>query len=117
MKTIIAVIMVLFVATAVFAGDTNVKFNSPTMVNGQKLAAGDYVIRYDIKGTTADVKIIQNQKAVITTTATVVENKDKAPYTGVVRVNNADGTASLKEIQMADKTQVIRFEMAPAVGK
>ena len=117
MKTIIAVIIVLFVATAVLAGDTNVKFNTPTMVNGQKLAPGEYTIRFDIKGKTADVKILQDQKTIVNTTATVIENKDKAPYTGIVRENNTDGTASLKEIQMANKTQVIRFEIAPALGK
>lgn len=116
MKTIIAAIIVLLVVTAAFAGDTNVKFNSPTLVNGQKVAAGEYTIRYDIKGSTADVKILQDQKTIANTTATVVENKDKSPYNGVVRQNNTDGTTSLKEIQIANKKQVIRFETAPAVG-
>jgi hypothetical protein len=117
MKTILTALIVLLVVSAVFAGDTTVKFNSPTMVNGTKLAAGEYTVRYDIKGNTADVKIMQAQKTIATTTAAVVENKDKSPYDGVVRENKADGTVSLKEIQFANKKQVIRFEGETAVGK
>jgi hypothetical protein len=116
-KTILTVLIVLLVVSAAFAGDTTVKFNSPTMVNGTQVAAGEYTIRYEIKGNTADVKILQAQKTIATTTAAVVENKDKSPYDGVVRENKADGTVSLKEIQFANKKQVIRFEGETAVGK
>jgi hypothetical protein len=117
MKTIIAAIIVLLAVTSIFAADTTVKLNSPTLVNGQKVAAGEYTVRYEIKGNTADVKFMQSQKTVATTTATVVENKDKAQYDGIVRESNSDGTASLKEIQIANKKQAIKFETAPAVGK
>ena len=117
MKTIIAAIIVLLVVTAAFAADTNVNFTSPILVNGQKIAAGEYTVRYEIKGNSADVKILQAQKTVATTTATVIENKVKSQYNGVVRQANSDGTSSLKEIQIANEKRVIRFEDAPAVGK
>jgi hypothetical protein len=118
MKTILTAIIVLLVVTAAFAGDTTVKFSSPTIVNGTKIAAGEYTVHYDIKGKTADVKLIQNQKTVATTTGTVVETKDKAQFDGIVRENKADGTALLKEIQISNKKQIIRFEDAgTAVGK
>jgi hypothetical protein len=117
MKTIIGTIIVLLVVTTAFAGDTKVNFTSPTIVNGQKVAPGEYTIRYDLKGKTADVKILQDQKTVATTTAAVVDKKDKSQYNGVVRENNADGTVTMKEIQIANQKQVIRFETATAVGK
>jgi hypothetical protein len=117
MKTIITALIVMLVVTAAFAGETSVTFSTPTIVNGQKIAPGQYTVRYDIKGATADVQIFQAKKTVATTTGTVVENKDKSPYDGIVRENNTDGTASLKEIQIANKKQSIKFETAPAVGK
>ena len=117
MKTVLtAILLTLLVATA-FAGDTTVKFSSPTMINGTQIPAGEYTLRYDIKGKTADVKLMQGSKTVATVTGTVVENKDKAPYDGVVRESKADGTATLKEVQFGDKKEAIRFEEAPAVGK
>jgi hypothetical protein len=118
MKTILSALTALFLVTAAFAGDTAVKFSSPTTVNGTKVAAGEYILRYEIKGNTADVKIMQSQKVIASTTATVVENKDKSRYTGVVREQKADGTSALREIQFADQKQVIRFDDGgAAVGK
>jgi hypothetical protein len=117
MKTVITVIMLTLLVATAFAGDTTVKFSSPTTINGTKVPAGEYTLRYDIKGNTADVKLMKGQKTIATTTAAVVENKEKAPYDSVVRENKTDGTASLKEIQIGNKKEVIRFEDAPAVGK
>jgi hypothetical protein len=117
MKIIITAIIVLLVVTAAVAGDTSVKFNSPTVVGGQKVAPGQYTLHYEIKGKTANVKVMQDQKTVVTTTGTVVENKAKSPADGVVRENNSDGTASLKEIQIANKKEVIQLDTTTAVGK
>lgn len=117
MKIVLTAIMLTLLVAAAFAGDTTVKFSSPTMVNGTKVPAGEYTLHYDIKGKTADVKVMQGPKTVATTTATVVEKKDKAPYDGVVRESNTDGTATLKELQFGHKKEIIRFEDASAVGK
>ncbi len=117
MKTAFTAIMLLLLVAAAFAGDTTVSFSSPTIVNGTKVPAGEYTLRYDIKGKTADVKLMQHQKTVATTTATVVENKDKAASNGVVRENKTDGTAILKEVQLGNKKEAFRFEDVPAVGK
>ncbi len=119
-KIVIAIILsfvVVFAMTAL-AGEQSVRLNSATVLNGQKIAPGNYTVRYEIKGTTAEVKFIQNDKTVVTATGDVVENPAPASYDGLVRVNNTDGTNSVKEIQFANKKQVIRFEKeAPAAGK
>jgi len=117
MKSAFTVLFLLLMVMAAFAGETTVTFNSPTVVNGTKVDPGEYRLQYDIKGNTADVKLIQKNKTVATTTAQVVQNKQKAASTGVVRETNSDGTASLKEIQLGNKKDIIRFENAPAVGK
>lgn len=119
-KLLTAIILLVIVAVAVsaFAGDTNVKFPTATIINGQKIEPGQYTLKYDIKGNIAEVKVLQNQKTVATTTANVIESKDKAAYDGVVRESNQDGTSTLKELQFANKKQVIRFEgNGSAVGK
>ncbi len=117
MKTVLTALILMLLVAAAFAGDTTVKFSSPTMINGTKVPAGEYTLRYDIKGKTADVKLMQGQKTVATTTGTVVENKDKAAYDGVVRESKTDGTSTLKELQFGNKKEAIRFEDATAVGK
>jgi len=116
-KTILTAIVLLLAVTVVYAGDTTVTLTTPTIINGQKLAPGVYTLHFDIKGKTADIKVIQNAKTIAKTTGNVVENKDKSRYDSVVRENNTDGTATLKEIQISNKNQVIRFEEGTAVGK
>ncbi len=117
MKTVLTAILLTLLVAAAFAGDTTLKFSSPTLVNGTKVPAGEYTMKYDIKGKTADVQLMQGKKTVAKTTGTVVENKDKAAYDGIIRESNTDGTSSLKEVQFGNKKEAIRFEEAPAVGK
>ena len=117
MKTVLTAILLTLLVAAAFAGDTTVKFTTTTLINGTKVPAGEYTLRYDIKGKTADVKLMQGTKTIAKTTGTVIENKDKAAYDGVVRESNPDGTVALKEVQFGNKKEAIRFEEAPAVGK
>jgi uncharacterized membrane protein len=119
-KILIALTLIvtfLFAATA-FAADQNVRLSAATTVAGTKLAPGEYTVRYQINGNSADVKIIQGKKELVSTKAEVVELPTAAPYDGVVRVQNSDGTSSIREIQMANKKQAIRLEGSDtAVGK
>lgn len=111
MKKVIAIAFVCLLAISAFAGEKSVTLVTPTSMSGKAIAPGDYKVSYDIKGSTADVKLIQNGKTVATATGQVVENKDKSRYTAVVNSKNADGSASIVEFQFTNETQVIR--MAP----
>ncbi len=120
MKKIIAImfaILTVFALTA-FAVDQNVHFNTTMNVGGTKVPAGDYTLRYEIKGKSADVTVLQGSKTIVNTKAELVDRTDPAPYNSIVRTDNSDGTANLKEIQMANKKQVIRLQTEEtAVGK
>lgn len=118
-KLSLAVILLFLVATALsaFAAERHITLNSPTIVNGQKLAAGEYVLRYEIKGETADVKLLKNKKEVATLTGHVVETKDVPAYDSLVRATNPDGTATISEIHTANKKQIIKIQAETAVGK
>ena len=120
MKKIITVLMLMFVvaiAISAVAAEQSVKFNSPTIVSGTKLEPGDYIVKYDIKGNTADVKVIKGTKTVVTTTGKVVESKETIQQPGLVRSINADGSANLKEIQLPSKNKIITLDTDTAVGK
>ena len=120
MKKIVAIIfafVAIFAVTA-FALEQHVHFNTTMNVAGTKLPAGDYTLRYEIKGKTAEITVLQGSKTVATTKAELVDRTDPAPYNSVVRTENSDGTSNLKEIQMANKKQVIRLQTEEtAVGK
>jgi hypothetical protein len=120
MKKVIAIMFAFFTifALTAFAADQSVHFSTATNVAGTKVPAGDYILRYEIKGKAADVTVLQGTKAVANTKAEIVERTDPSPYNSIVRSENADGTSSLKEIQMANKKQVIRLQTEEtAVGK
>ena len=118
MKKAVVIAFVCLLAVSAFAGEKSLTFVSPTTLNGKAITPGDYKLAYDIKGSTADVKLIQNGKTVATATGQVVENKDKSRYTAVVNSKNADGTNAIIEFQFANENQVIRLAPeASASGK
>ena len=116
-SAIFVLLLLVSLATVAVAADQQVKFNTPTVVNGQKLAPGEYRVQYDINGKTADIKLWKNNKPVADLTGQVVETNVVPTRDGVVRSANPDGTASISEIQMANKKQVIRINTDSAVGK
>jgi hypothetical protein len=90
-----------------FAAQKDVTLNSAATLNGQKLAAGDYTIDYQVHGDTADVKFLRNKKTVAAATGQVMENKNPSNYTAVVK--SADPSGAIVEIDTAREKSVIRF--------
>lgn len=118
MKKIAVVLFVCLLAICAVAGEKSVTVVTPTNLNGKAITPGDYKVSYEIKGSTADVKLIQNGKTVATATGQVVENKDKSRYTAVVNSKDASGSNSIIELQFANEKQVIRLAPeASASGK
>jgi hypothetical protein len=118
MKKAIVLAFVCLLAIAAVAGEKSITFVSPTTLNGKAIAPGDYKVSYDIKGSTADVKISQNGKTVATATGEVVQKVDVPTRNAVVNQKNADGTNTVVEFQFAKEKQVIRLAPeASAVGK
>lgn len=119
MKKSFLLLLVCLLAVCAFAGETSVTINSKSNVAGTTIAPGQYKVSYVIKGSTAEVKLTQAGKTVLTTTGNVVENKDASPYNAVVSQTNADGTNSVVEFQFAKQKQVIRIgaDTTGAAGK
>ena len=80
-----------------------------TTLNGQKVAAGDYKVDYEINGSTAQVKLLQGHKTVASAVGQVV-SQDSAPSgSAIVRSSNPDGSSSIVELQLAKEKSSIRF--------
>jgi alpha-L-arabinofuranosidase len=118
MKKLIIVLFICAFAVCALAADRTVTVTSATTFNGKTLTPGDYKLTYDIKGNTADLKLMQAGKTVATATGQVVEQKVAVPYNAIVNETKADGTSTVVEIQFANQKNVIRLNADnTAVGK
>lgn len=118
MKKLVIIFLACLLATCAFAADKSITILNKASFNGQTLTPGDYKVNYEIKGSTAQVKMILAGKTVATATGEVVEMKDASPYTGLLYKNNADGSRTVVEIQLEKQKQVIRLNSeGTAVGK
>jgi hypothetical protein len=99
----------LLFATTAFAGDKSVTLSAPTTINGQKLAAGEYKVKYQVNGSVADVHFLQGKKEVASTSAQVVEIASAPRSDSVVTFHNGDGSTKLVELQFANQKSAIRF--------
>ncbi|HWR15858.1 MAG TPA: hypothetical protein VN577_13610 [Terriglobales bacterium] len=113
----VLLLTVLAVAVGAFAAEKSITFSSPTNLNGQKIEPGDYKLKYDINGTTANVEILKNKKTVASATGQVIDATQKADRNRVVNSKNGDGTYSLVELQFAKDKTAIRFSPETASGK
>jgi len=87
------------VSTAAFAANRGrVHIYSPVTVAGERLAAGDYIARWDGDGPGVDLEIVQRRKVRATTHAVVKNLKEASVNDTSVIATHADGTQSLWQI-------------------
>lgn len=108
-------VLALTLTTSAFAVQKDVTLSTDTTLNGQKLAAGDYKLDYQVHGNTAEVKFLRNKKTVASATGQVVEKPNSADYTAVVKSSN-DASSSVIEVQPAREKFNIRFTSDSAGG-
>ena len=101
-KTVVLGLAVLL-ATSAFASDKgSLQVREAIEVNGQRLAPGDYQVRWDGTGSNVEVSIMQGKKEVAKTTAKVVALSKAYDYDAAV-VDHASGKASVSEVRFAGK--------------
>lgn len=113
----VVLMLVLTIAVGAFAGDRSLTFSSATSLNGQKIEPGEYKVKYNVSGSTADVQILQSKKQVASASGELVENGIVPNRDRVVLQNNGDGTTKLVEIQFANQKAAIRFNGDSSAGK
>lgn len=86
-------------------------------LNGATVPAGDYVVKYDTDGTTAQVKFMQGKKEVASATGQVKNLAKKAPANQIV-LDTENNARNISEINFNGKDTAITFGSAtPAAGK
>ena len=103
------VALTLMLSINVFAAQKSITVYTDSMLNGQKIAAGDYKVDYEISGSTAQVKFLKNNKAIASATGQVVEQDSAPDQSAIVRSRNPDGSSSIVELELAHQKSVIRF--------
>ena len=106
----------LLFATAAFAGDKSVTLSQTTVINGQKLSAGDYKVKFQVTGSTAEVHFLKDKKEVASAPAQMVEMQATPRYDSIVTAANGDGNAKLVELQFANQKSAIRFSSESSAG-
>jgi len=123
MTRVVARFAVLALALVVSIGafakpkSDNITLYHDATINGVNLPAGDYVVKYDVQGNTAQVTFIKGRKEVATATGQVKNLSRKADNSQVV-VDTQNNVRAISEIDFGGKDTAISFESsATAVGK
>jgi hypothetical protein len=110
-KTVVLGLAVLL-ATSAFASDKgSLQVREAIEVNGQRLAPGDYQVRWDGTGSNVEVSIMQGKKEVAKTTAKVVALSKAYDYDAAV-VDHASGKATVSEVRFAGKKYALALGAA-----
>ena len=106
-KIIVASLALMLTASA-FAGSGSHKdsfaISATTTVNGQQLQAGEYEARWEGKGPTVQVSIIQGKKVLATVPAQLVELDRASLDTRAVIKSGANGDRELTALRFSGKT-------------
>ena len=95
----------------------NISLFQDVQVNGTTIPKGDYVVKYDIEGSNAQVKFTQNGKEIASANGQV-KTLTKKPDKNQVLLNTAGNARSISEIDFGGKDTAITFEGGgAAVGK
>jgi hypothetical protein len=84
-------------------------------LNGATLPAGNYVVKYDVTGSNAQVKFMQGSKEVATANGQV-KTLAKKPVSNQVLLNTEGNTRDISEIDFGGKDTAITFESAGATA-
>jgi len=110
-KTVVLGLAVLL-ATSAFASDKgSLQVREAIEVNGQRLAPGEYQVRWDGTGSNVEVSIMQGKKEVAKTTAKVVALSKAYDYDAAV-VDHASGKATVSEVRFAGKKYALALATA-----
>lgn len=112
-RTLTSLAVFVFALTMSFAAfaaskSENVKLYSDTQLNGKTLPAGDYTVKYDATGSTAQVKFLKNGKEVATATGQVKQLKNPPDFNQVV-TDTSSGTSTISEIDFAHAKTGVTF--------
>jgi hypothetical protein len=84
-------------------------FRTEVTLNGNKLSAGFYEIRWESHSPEATVTFVRDGQVMVTAMGKWVERDTKYTTDALVYSNNADGSHTLLEIRFAGRKQALVF--------
>jgi hypothetical protein len=112
---LLALALTVTFSLSAFAGSksTNITLSQDVTLNGTNLPAGNYVVKYDVEGSNAQVKFTQGGKEVASASGQV-KTLTKKPFTNQVLLNTSGSTATISEIDFGGKDTAVTFGSADA---
>jgi hypothetical protein len=100
-KGLLLAATLLIATSALAANKGSLNTSQLVTVNGTKLAAGDYQVKWEGTGPKVELNIIKSKKVVVTVPARLVELSRPEPNSAYGTLMAKDGTTSLTEIRFA----------------
>ena len=110
-------VLALTVSISAFAKSKseNITLFQDVTVNGTNVPAGDYVVKYDVDGSNAQVRFTKNGKEIASANGQVKTLTQK-PVRNQVVLSTAGDTRTISEIDFGGKDTAITFESAGAAA-
>ena len=102
-KGLLLAATLLIATSALAANKGSLNISQPVTVNGTKLAAGDYQVKWEGTGPNVELNIIKSKKVVVTVAARLAELSRPERNSASVTQMAEDGTTSLTEIFFSGK--------------
>lgn len=101
----------LLLATDAFAANKGtLHVSSPEVVAGERLAAGDYTVRWDGTGPDIQFRIMQRSKVLVSAPARIVALNNGSQSDSVVVQVEADGTRRVSQMYFAGQKLALQIE-------
>jgi len=85
-------------------------------LNGKTLPAGDYTVKCDNTGSTAQVRFIRNGKEVASASGQVKQLTNAPESNQVVTMGGGSGPATISEIDFSNTKSAVTFETSTAMS-
>jgi hypothetical protein len=101
----------LLLATDAFAANKGtLHVSSPEIVAGERLAAGDYTVRWDGTGPNIEIRVMQGGKVVVAAPARIVPLDTASPSDSVVVQVAADGSRRVSQMSFSGQKLALQIE-------
>jgi hypothetical protein len=109
-------VFAITMSISAFAGSTKtdtITLYNAAQLNGTTIPAGDYTVKCETNGTTAQIKFIKNGKEVASASGQTKELEKKA-QNGQVYLANGGGVPSITEVDLAGSKTGVTFDASMA---
>ena len=100
----------LLATNAFAAGKGTLHVSSPEIVAGERLAAGDYTVRWDGSGPSVQFRIMQGAKVVVSANARIVALDSASPSDSVVIQKYDNGVQQVSLMSFSGQKVALQIE-------